>query len=262
MATYASYKKVDGSQISDGALDDNMINPNTLNNFGVKWFFGQPCRCSPGCCCNWSVPSQVKRLSWELWGAGGNGAGSCASYRCHHFKGAAGGGYTAKSHATNPGCAYTVCAAGVYRCLSRECVGCNGCSSFVQGFGLTNSCVCACGGYRGEANTSWSTGCFGINNYCYAPGNSNSDMAIGGHDQGWSTASGYCHCHPQEIHQGMAPKIGGVSTQGLRECWIRCGCWSVPYGTGGQSAMNTYCGSNCCGQGGTGGGGLVRVTYI
>jgi hypothetical protein len=25
--------------------------------------------------------------------------------------------------------------------------------------------------------------------------------------------------------------------------------------------MNTYCG-RCCGQGGTGGGGLVRLTYI
>jgi hypothetical protein len=25
--------------------------------------------------------------------------------------------------------------------------------------------------------------------------------------------------------------------------------------------MNTYCG-RCCGQGGTGGGGLIRVTYI
>jgi hypothetical protein len=26
--------------------------------------------------------------------------------------------------------------------------------------------------------------------------------------------------------------------------------------------MNTFCGSSCCGQGGTGGGGLIRVTYI
>jgi hypothetical protein len=35
----------------------------------------------------------------------------------------------------------------------------------------------------------------------------------------------------------------------------------VPYTGGGQSAMNTFCG-RCCGQGGTGGAGLVRITYI
>ena len=91
MANYSSYKKINGSQIQDGIIDDNMINSNTLNNFGVKWFYGIPCRCSAGCCCNWSVPSQVKRLHWELWGSGGNGAGSCACNRCHHFRGAGGG---------------------------------------------------------------------------------------------------------------------------------------------------------------------------
>ena len=86
-------------------------------------------------------------------------------------------------------------------------------------------------------------------------------MYVVPNNPGWSTASGYCHCHVQEIHQGVAPIIGGISTQGIRECWIRCGNFSVPYGTGGQSAMNTYCG-RCCGQGGTGGGGLIRVTYV
>jgi hypothetical protein len=42
---------------------------------------------------------------------------------------------------------------------------------------------------------------------------------------------------------------------------MRCGCWSVPYGAGGQSAMTNYCGSSCCGQGGTGGSGVVKVTF-
>ena len=260
MASYASYKKVSGAQLPDSAIDDNMVNPNTLNNFGVKWFFGIACRCSPGCCCRWAVPPQVKRLTWELWGAGGNGAGACSCNRCHHFRAAGGGGYTSKTIATNPGCQYTVCAAGVYRCLSRECTGCYGCSSYVNGFNLSG--YCACGGHRAEANTSWNRGCFATNYYCYSPGQSGSDFAIGGHTQAFSTASGYCHCHPQEIHQGQAMRIGAGSTQGLRNCWIKCGCWSVPYGTGGQSAMSTYCGSDCCGQGGTGGGGLVKVLYI
>jgi len=59
-----------------------------------------------------------------------------------------------------------------------------------------------------------------------------------------------------------APLIGTDVHQSLRECWVRCGCWIVPYGHGGQGAMTTYCGSSCCGQGGTGGGGLVKITYF
>lgn len=260
MATYASYKKVHGDQMVNGTLSDNDLATGTLNNFGVKWFSGVPCRCSSGCCCNWTVPSCVCRMTIELWGAGGNGAGSCVNQRCHHFKAAMGGSYNTKTIATRGGCTYTVCASGVYRCLSRECTACNGCTTYMNGYNLSG--FCACGGYRAEANTSWSTACFYTNVYCRAPGNNNGEMAIVGVNPGWSTASGYCHCHVQEIHQGMAPLIGGTSTQGIRECWIRCGNFSVPYGTGGQSAMNTYCGNGCCGQGGTGGGGLVRITYI
>jgi hypothetical protein len=56
--------------------------------------------------------------------------------------------------------------------------------------------------------------------------------------------------------------IGTTSHQSIRECWIRCGCWIVPYGHGGQNALTTYCGSGHCGQGGTGGGGLVKITYF
>ena len=35
-----------------------------------------PGACTPGCCCNWTVPSGVAKLTWELWGAGGNGHGA------------------------------------------------------------------------------------------------------------------------------------------------------------------------------------------
>ena len=43
--------------------------------------------------------------------------------------------------------------------------------------------------------------------------------------------------------------------------WMRCGCWTVPYGHGGQGANSNYCG-RCCGQGGQGGSGLVKITYV
>ena len=43
---------------------------------------------------------------------------------------------------------------------------------------------------------------------------------------------------------------------------MRCGCHNVPYGSGGQGGMTTYCGSGCCGRGTTGGSGVVKITFF
>ena len=63
-----------------------------------------------------------------------------------------------------------------------------------------------------------------------------------------------------ENHQAPFLTSGGVE-QLMEQCWSRCGCWTAPYATGGQGAMTTYCG-RCCGQGGQGGSGVVRITYV
>ena len=86
------------------------------------------------------------------------------------------------------------------------------------------------------------------------------------HGAHWSNARhdtyrGWCHCYNQGTAPTSAPLIGTAVFQALRSCWIRCGCWQVPYGHGGQGAQTTECG-RCCGQGGTGGGGLVKITYF
>ena len=62
----------------------------------MKHIYGQPQVCSPGCCCLWTVPDGVKRVTFELWGAGGNGNGHCSCNRCHHYQGAGGGFYSVK----------------------------------------------------------------------------------------------------------------------------------------------------------------------
>ena len=134
MANYRSYKKVTSSQIVDGAVDSNNFVNGVRDNWCVKWTYGNPCRCSAGCCCLFTMPSNTRNATFELWGAGGNGNGACSCNRCHHTKPPGGGAYTSKHVQTNAGCTYRMCAAGVYRCLSRECFGCNGCSSFVCGY--------------------------------------------------------------------------------------------------------------------------------
>ena len=265
MASYSSYKKVNGDQLASNSLNSSSFSDSPNSSYGVKWFYGIICRCSPGCCCNWTVPTGVQNMWIQAWGSGGNGSGACSCNRCHHFLGAQGGYYNSKMITTSAGNTYSVCAGGVYPCLSRECTGCQGCSSYVNGSGLSN--FCAIGGCRGMANTSWSTNCSSVNPCCRAPGNNGGDFGIGNHGGAWSasrydTYRGWCHCYQHAHSPTSAPLIGTSVYQSLRSCWIRCGCWIVPYGHGGQNATTTYCGSGHCGQGGTGGGGLVKITYF
>ncbi len=124
MASYGSYKKIISGQIIDGTVPNLALEANAGLAYNVKYVYGQPQVCSPGCCCLWTVPTGVKRVTFEMWGSGGNGHGFCSCSRCHHYKGAGGGYYNSKTIDVQEGWQYTVCAAGVYRCCSRECTGC------------------------------------------------------------------------------------------------------------------------------------------
>ena len=72
----------------------------------------------------------------------------------------------------------------------------------------------------------------------------------------------FCHCNWVTTCTTNAPFLAGGSgmSQSQVNCWMRCGDFYAPYGVGGQGAMTTYC-ERCCGQGGTGGSGVVK-NYI
>jgi len=267
MATYSSYKKIIQDNISSGAIVDSHFSAGATSTFGVKWFYGSPGACTNGCCCLWTVPTGVTKLHIQMWGAGGNGHGQCSYSRCHHFQGAQGGYYNSKTISASAGWTYTVCAAGVYPCYSQECTACCGCSSYVTGCNLSN--FCALGGATGRAETSWNTTCNSYWDCCLGPGSNGGEFGFGVHTPAWSATEfvydrgASCHCYNQAYYTTSAPLIGTQVTQSIRECWVRCGCWTVPYGHGGQGAMGTYCdGYGNWGQGGTGGGGLVKITYF
>ena len=262
MANYSSYKQIKNSQVTDQSIPASALASGAFSNWNIKWIYGSPNSCTPGCCCNWQVPTGVQKITWEVWGAGGNGHGQCNCNRCGAWHGAGGGWYNTKTIDTNTACGYTVCAGGVYRCCSRECVGCHGCSSYVNGHNLSN--FCALGGNRGCATGDWSANCSTrFERCCVQPGAWGGDFAMGNHSGTSYRPDGFnCHCYYNQGIPTGAPFIGtlGVS-YGVRECWIRCGCWTVPYGHGGQGAISSYCG-RCCGQGGQGGSGLVKITYV
>lgn len=261
MASYSSYKKVKSESIVDATIPENKLEVNALKNYNVKWIYGALGPESGGCCCLWTVPSGVRRVTFELWGAGGNGHGACSCNRCHHYAGAQGGYYASKTISVTPGDTYTVCAGGVYPCCQFDCYGCHGCTTYVTGNGLSN--FCALGGAGGCANTDWSTKCFSDwGRGCVSPTEYNADFAIGNHRGGFG-GSWNCHCYFYYSCSTGAPFLGGAGVhQRISECWMRCGCWSVPYAHGGEGAMTMYCGSGCCGQGGTGGSGVVKITYF
>ena len=260
MANYSSYKKVQSDAFGAGIINDSKISSTAFATWNVKWIYGSPNVLSGGCCCLWTVPTGVGRITFELWGSGGNGHGSCSWDRCHHYRGAGGGYYNSKTITTAPGCQYTICASGVYPCCSLECVGCQGCASYVNGYNLSN--FCAIGGYRGEANTSWQEACNSVFECCLAPGNNGGDFGMGNHTGNFGWLTSQCHCHCQGSAPSSAPFLGTDVQQNMMTCWIRHGCWTVPYGNGGMGAMTTYCGSWDNGYGNTGGPGLVKITYV
>lgn len=260
MANYADYRQVPQDQIPAGTVTNAKLSIDARHCFCTQWVYGDAGQCTNGCCCYWVTPTGVRRIFWEAWGAGGNGNGACSCDRCHHYKGAGGGYYNSKMISTTEGCGYSVCAGGVYRCLSIECTGLAiGCASYVNGYNMSN--FCAIGGDVGRAETSWANPCFSDWSCCVAPSQNGGDFGMGNHQGAWSGAFN-CHCHCQYTQPTAAPFLGGQVEMHSQVCWMRCGCWTVPYGHGAQGAISSYCGSGCCGQGGTGGSGVVKITYM
>ena len=74
MADYRAYRQIRADQLPDGVIDASKLQSGVAPRYCVKHIYGHPCYCTPGCCCAWTVPSGVEKVTFELWGAGGNGA--------------------------------------------------------------------------------------------------------------------------------------------------------------------------------------------
>lgn len=277
MASYASYRKIKSDQIIDGAITDSQVQAGATFQVGEQWVYsargmachacannGSCCCMQCGRCCQWTVPDKVARVTFEIWSGGGSGGGISCCNCCSFSQGGAGGNYAIRSVDTAPGCQYRVCAGGTYRCNRRyECNGSIGCSSFVQGYNLSNFCtVGACRGWscNGDAwgPRTYNSGCA---NSCIC--------SYFGADFGMSGVPGYkmgtsiCRCHGQTNITGSAPLMGVKFGTTVTEAWCTCGCYSVMWAGGGQGGLSTYCetAEKCCAAGGPAGAGVVRITF-
>ena len=77
MASYASYKKLTVDNVLDGAISQSAISNAALAEWNVQWVWPEPCACSTGRCCLFTVPARVTRVYFEAWGSGGSGNGAC-----------------------------------------------------------------------------------------------------------------------------------------------------------------------------------------
>jgi len=279
MATYSSYRKLSTDNIEDGAITSDTLQHGARPKPTVKWIYnprglccqncanaGNCCEQANGKCCQWTVPAGVTRVVFELWSGGGGGPGHTCCNCCSFAIGGAGGNYAVKSITTAPGCQYTICAGGSWRCeQSHTCDAGEGCTSYVNGYNLSNFCVVGgCGGWMCNGN-AWgprhhTNGCAN-QNIC---GMFGADFGIMG-TVGMKLGHSGCHCSGADGQwTGAAPMIGKMQMTAATQAWCACGCYVNWPAGGGLSGASSYCDNwakACAGGMGMGGSGIVKITY-
>ena len=277
MATYGSYKQIKTDQLTNGSVSTaNLCLSAGLGNC-TTWVFNNRGMCcnscaqfgcneqTNGCCCLWTVPSNVSCVTFEIWSGGGGGAGMICCNYCGFSWGGAGGNYAIKTVSVCPGWQYTVCAGGTWPCnQSHTCGAGMGCASYVQGCGLSNFCATGgCGGYMCDGD-AWGgpsgyhhMGCAG----CAVMGFCGADFGVMG-TQGTRFGQTMCRCNGVTNWSGQAPFMGKIQVTSSSETWCTCACWTNWPSGGGNSGISSYCGDHAkqCAGGGPGGSGIVKIT--
>ena len=279
MATYASYKTLTSENFTDGSVTSAKLGPGAGHQYYVKWIYnergkrcehcadaGDCCEQANGKCCLWTVPSNVNKVTFEIWSGGGGGPGHTCCNNCSFTIGGAGGNYASRTIATSPGCQYTVCAGGAWPCgKSHGCTASMGCRSYVNGHNLSNFCTeGACGGWmcNGDAWGPRHTH-FNCEN-CRICGMFGNDFGMMG-STGWNVGHGGCHCNYTYSGSGQTPLIGKMNVSVTNLAWCNCGCHIEWPAGGGMPGVSSYCGNwaKCCAGGsGQGGSGVVRITFM
>jgi len=279
MANYDSYKKIKTDQIPNNIFNEDSIAQGSGHNYGTLWVYSSRalachhCANAGGCvcqacgrCCQWTVPDNTGKVTFEIWSGGGGGPGNTCCTCCTHAIGGAGGNYAVKQITTEPGCQYTICAGGSWPCSkSHTCTAGMGCKSYVTGYNLSNFCVTGgCSGWmcNGDAwgPTVFNSSCAN----CNICGIFGADFGIMGTVGGFF-GKGYHHCMHKSSWAGQAPMIGSFMANGIADADCQCGCYvNFPSGGGLPGISGCYDGDGeiCCGGGvGQGGSGIVKITF-
>ena len=215
---------------------------------------------SGGRCCLWTTPAGATSITFEMWGAGGDGQGA----RCCERAGTmpTGGSYALKTIDTVEGCQYTICAAGT---------GCQGCCcgitsrafpSYVVDVTAASTIACAVGGNGGCSQMLRGGFCYGyICCWGMLSGTGLGDVVIDG-TGGTSIINCYCR---SDIYMFVP---GGVGSDRMTAAFCakepsgsgEYHMCSPPSGYGGAGTPGRACGGGYC-YGQRGGYGVVKVSY-
>jgi hypothetical protein len=216
-----------------------------------------------GCCCAWTVPTDIRNVTFEMWGGSGAGAGACC---CQYpNQGAGGGSYSIRTVTSGVGTnlegnVYTICAAGNGTCCQAHCLGYTGYTSYVSGPGLPTTCAGAgCGG-KTMCHALYAYNC--CHGCTIIDSRTQGDLKFG-HGRDGTMQTHYCHNQMWEQVAGgpksSSSRKGKDSCMGPMYC-TGCG-WgcSDDYPSGGSFSATT-CGGGCC-WGQWSSGGLVKISY-
>lgn len=236
--------------------------PPSIGNPDRVFFVGNssPTNQDGGRCCLFCTPVGATKLTFELWGAGGDGQGA----RCCERGGImpASGGYAIKTIDAVAGQCYTICAAGS-GCGGSCCCGIstNGLPSYVVGITEGTTIACACGGAGGNADItrggfSGYTCCAGVISNCGF-----GDFSMPG-TRGVHHSNEFCCQSQYQLTSGglnnhnPTPDMcaGGLGRAGS-DLSATCPRWPGGAGTAGRSYGDGYC------TGQHGAGGAVKISY-
>lgn len=221
-----------------------------------------------GRCCCWKIPTGTTWATFEGWGAGGDGSGSCCCQGGYRSGGT--GQYAKKTLNVSPNNEYfIICAAGS-GCCSQPCCGTCGFPTFVLCCNGTTS-MCAPGGTGGcgVCHRMGGRSCTGIcqsgqgggNRGCQGAG----DIYFGSLSEP-DKQSNFCDNQSWQ-YMPMTLKYSPNFRRSFDACGVgmtNAGCCYVAgqMGTwpGGPGISAYACGGPCC-WGAWGTGGLVLITY-
>jgi hypothetical protein len=215
---------------------------------------------SGGATCDWTVPANITSVTFEGYGAGGDGGGGCC---CHNTAmGAVGGTYAIKTLDVVAGNSYRICAPRSGCCHCNAGVGNNGAPAWASCIATGAVFMCACGGSGANMQPTW-TGSGNGYTCCWGRiGTSGTgDLVLPGVG-GTGIRNTYCHTMMYQIVAG-GQFSGGKTSPDMCSIWPCQGCAIMKsyaqYPGGAGADGNTCGGPKCYGQWGQ--AGMVKITY-
>ena len=204
-----------------------------------------------GACCQFTVPSGISYIRFQMWGAGGNAGSGCC---CGGSGFGSSGAYASVIIPAITGCQYTLCAGCVstttpYKWNNYPNYACYGFPSYVSGYGLYNVCAAGGRGWSGWCILAYDIGTSASLAGCCkwsAPDciyNSGACVCNGASDYCFTGSCALCGCIP--FTKTNTSTWYGCNTLNINCCCTATNCTMTGFWWGQVVGINGMNGSDC-----------------